>query len=93
MAWHNDEFTHSSWRSAGCLHAHAQGDGGVRGVAVEYPTFTTFTVNVSKNYDIEWPRLEADDFIMAIGSNRPLEDVCGIAYRELIYRPERDFNF
>ena len=49
------------------------GDGEVCGVAVEYPTFTTFTVNVIKNYDIEWPRLD-DDFIMAIGSTRPLED-------------------
>ena len=74
--------------------AHAcQGDGEVCGVAVEYPTFTTFTVNVIKNYNIEWPRLEADDFIMAIGSTRPLEDACRIAYRELIYWLERDFGF
>ena len=64
MAWHNDEFTHSSRSSAGYLYAHAcQGDGEVCGVAVEYPTFTTSTVNVVENYDIEWPRLEADDFI------------------------------
>ena len=54
---------------------------------------TTFTVNVIKNYDIEWPRLGADDFIMAIGSTRPLENVCRIAYRELIYWLERDFGF
>ena len=46
-----------------------------------------------KNYDIEWPRLEADDFIMAIGSTRPLEDAVRIAYRELIYWLERDFGF
>ena len=46
-----------------------------------------------KNYDIEWPRLEADDFIMAISSTRPLEDVCRVAYRELIHRLERDFGF
>ena len=94
MAWHNDEFTHSSRSSAGYLHAHAcQGDEEVCGVAVEYPTFTTSTVNVVENYDIEWPRLEADDFIMAIGSTRPLEDVCRVAYRELIHRLERDFGF
>ncbi len=78
--------------SIGDAHA-CQGDGEVCGVAVEYPTFTTFTVNVIKNYDIEWPRLEADDFIMAIGSTRPLEDACRIAYRELIYWLERDFGF
>ena len=94
MDRHNDEFTYSSRRSAEYLHAHAcRGDGRVCGVAVEYPTFTTFTVDVTKNYDIEWPRLEADDFIMAIGSTRPLEDACRIAYRELIYWLERDFGF
>ena len=86
MDRHNDELTYSSRRSAKYPYAHAcQGDGEACGVAVEYPTFTTFTVNVTKNYDIEWPRLEADDFIMAIGSTRPLEDACRIAYRELIY--------
>ena len=74
--------------------AHAcQGDVEVCRVAVEYPTFTTFTINVIKNHDIEWLRLEADDFIMAIGSTRPLEDACRIAYRELIYWLERDFGF
>ena len=94
MAWHNDEFTHSSRRSAGYLHAHAcQGDGEVCGVAAEYPTFITFTANMIKNYDIKWPRLEADDFIMAIGSTRPLEDVFRVAYRELIHQLERDFGF
>ena len=74
--------------------AHAcQGDGEVCRVAVEYSTFTIFTINVIKNQDIEWLRLEVDDFIMAIGSTRPLEDACRIAYRELIYWLERDFGF
>ena len=66
--------------------AHAcQGNVEVCGVAVEYLTFATFTANAIKNYNIECPRLETDDFIMAIDSTRPLEDVCRIAYRELIY--------
>ena len=74
--------------------AHAcQGDGEVCGVAVEYSTLTTFTANVIKNYNIEWPRLRADDFIMVIDSTRLLEDACRIAYRELIYWFERDFGF
>ena len=46
-----------------------------------------------KNYDIEWPRLEADDCIMAIGSTRLLEDACRIAYREWIYWLEQNFGF
>ena len=74
--------------------AHAcQGDGEVCGVAVEYATFTTITVNVIKDQAIEWPRLEGDDFIMAIGSTRPLEDAGRIAYRELIYWLEKDYGF
>ena len=74
--------------------AHAcQGDGEVCGVAVEYPTVTTITVDLIKHYSIEWPRLEADDFIMGIGSTRPLEDATRIAYRELIYWMEKEYNF
>ncbi len=74
--------------------AHAcQGDGEVCGVAVEYPTFTTITVNLIKDQPIDWPRLEGDDFLMAIGSARPLEDAGRIAYRELIYWLENDYGF
>ncbi len=74
--------------------AHAcQGDGEVCGVAVEYPTVTTITVDLIKDWTIEWPRLEADDFIMAIGSTRPLEDATRIAYRQLIYWMESDYGF
>jgi len=74
--------------------AHAcQGDGEVCGVAVEFPTVTTITVDLIKGYTIEWPRLEADDFIMGIGSTRPLEDATRIAYRELIYWLENEYNF
>ncbi len=74
--------------------AHAcQGDGEVCGVAVEYPTITTITVDLIKGWGIEWPRLEADDFIMTIGSSRPLEDATRIAYRELVYWMEGEFGY
>ncbi len=74
--------------------AHAcQGDGEVCGVAVEYPTFTTIIVDLIKDHPIEWPRLESDDFIMTIGSARPLEDAGRIAYRELVYWLESDYGF
>ena len=36
-----------------------------------------------KGWNIEWPRLENEEVIMAIGSTRPLEDAARIAYREL----------
>jgi amidase len=65
--------------------AHAcQGDGEVCGVAVEHATTTTIRVDVVKKWPIQWPRLETADFIMTIGSARPLEDACRIAYRELV---------
>ena len=65
--------------------AHAcQGDGEVCGVAVEYPSLTTIRVDLIKRWTIEWPRLEKEEFVMAIGSARPLEDATRIAYRELV---------
>ncbi len=74
--------------------AHAcQGDGEVCGTAVEYASLTTIHVELIKGWTIEWPRLENEDLIMAIGSARPLEDAARIAYRELIYWMERDYGF
>jgi acetamidase/formamidase len=74
--------------------AHAcQGDGEVCGVAVEYPTVTTITVDLIKGWTIEWPRLEKEEFIMAIGSTRPLEDAARIAYRELVRWMAKDYRF
>ncbi len=74
--------------------AHAcQGDGEVCGVAVEYPTVTTIRVDLIKGWTIEWPRLEKEEFIMAIGSTRPLEDAARIAYRELVRWMAADYEF
>jgi acetamidase/formamidase len=74
--------------------AHAcQGDGEVCGVAVEYPTVTTIHVELIKGWNIDWPRLENEEVIMAIGSTRPLEDAGRIAYRELVRWMEKDYGF
>lgn len=74
--------------------AHAcQGDGEVCGVAVEYPSITTIRVDLIKSWNIEWPRLEREDFIMAIGSARPLEDATRIAYRELVRWMAAEYGF
>jgi len=65
--------------------AHAcQGDGEICGVAVEYASTTTLTVDLIKGWTLQWPRLETEEVLMAIGSARPLEDATRIAYRELI---------
>jgi acetamidase/formamidase len=62
----------------------AQGDGELCGVAVEFATVTTITVNVVKGWDLAWPRLENDRLIMSVGSARPMEDAARIAYADLV---------
>jgi acetamidase/formamidase len=61
-----------------------QGDGEVCGVAVEIATTTTLELDVVKEWHLAWPRLENDEFIMSIGSARPLEDATRIAYGDLV---------
>ena len=70
-----------------------QGDGELCGVAVEMPSTTTIQVDLIKNWRIAWPRLENKDFIMTIGSARPMEDAARIAYRELTRWLASDYGF
>ena len=42
---------------------------------------------------IEWPRLEADNYIMSIGSVRPMEDCARIAYTDLIEWMVDEYGF
>lgn len=74
--------------------AHAcQGDGEVCGTAVEFESTTTIHVELIKNWNIDWPRLETESMLMAIGSTRPLEDATRIAYCELILWLEKEYGF
>jgi len=74
--------------------AHAcQGDGEVCGTAVEYASRTTIHVDLIKAWEIDWPRLETEDKIMAIGSARPLEDATRIAYRELVLWMAAEYGY
>jgi len=74
--------------------AHAcQGDGEVCGTAVEYASRTTIHVDLIKSWEIDWPRLETEDKIMAIGSARPLEDATRIAYRELVLWMAAEYGY
>ena len=57
------------------------------------PSTTTITVDLIKNWQIAWPRLETEDFIMTIGSARPMEDAARIAYRELTRWLASDYGF
>jgi amidase len=76
----------------GDCHA-AQGDGELCGVAIEHPTVTTVQIDLIKKWTIAWPRLETKDFIMTIGSARPMEDAARIAYRELCRWMAAEYGF
>ena len=70
-----------------------QGDGELCGVAVEMASTTTLQVDLIKNWQISWPRLENEHVIMTIGSARPMEDAARIAYRELTRWLASDYGF
>jgi acetamidase/formamidase len=75
-----------NWRGGllvlGDIHA-AQGDGELCGVALETSAEVQLKLDVHKK-TIEWPRLLNDDWIMTIGSSRPLMEAYKIAHYELI---------
>lgn len=76
----------------GDCHA-TQGDGELSGVAVEQRATVTMQVDLIKGWSFGWPRLETADFIMTIGSARPMEDAARIAYRELVRWMAADYGF
>lgn len=61
-----------------------QGDGEIIGTAVESAMEVRLYVDLIKNRKIDWPRIESDDFLMSVGSYRPLEDAFRIAHRDLV---------
>ena len=70
----------------------AQGDAEVCGVATEIPTVGTLKVDLIKGLLLRNPRVESDEFIMTIGSARPMEDAARIAFYELIMWLESDYG-
>ena len=70
----------------------AQGDAEVCGVAVEVPTRGTMSVQVMKGKAIGTPRIESEDYIMTVGSARPMEDAARIAFYELVMWLEADYG-
>jgi amidase len=71
----------------------AQGDAEVSGVAAEVPTIGTITVNVIKSQAISTPRIESEDFVMSVGSARPMEDAARIAFFDLVTWLSTDYGF
>jgi len=61
-----------------------QGEGETCGVAVEAAMNTTIVVELVKGISTPWPRIENDDFLMSVGSARPLEDAFRIAHTDMV---------
>ena len=72
-----------AWFYVGDCHAR-QGDGELCGVAVEIPATVTLRLDLVKGWSIPGVRLETEDFIMSVGSARPMEDAARMAYRDLV---------
>ena len=70
-----------------------QGDGELCGVAVEIPATVTVQIDVIKGWSIPGVRLENKDFIMSLGSARPMEDAARMAYRDLVRWLVTDYGF
>ena len=70
----------------------AQGDAEVCGVAAEIPIRGVLSVDVIKGLMIGTPRVESEDYIMTIGSARPMEDAARIAFYELVMWLESDYG-
>lgn len=76
----------------GDCHA-TQGDGELCGVAIEFPTVTTITVDLIKGWTIQGPRIENREFIMSVGSGRPMEEAARLAYADLLSWMVEGFGF
>lgn len=68
-----------------CGDGHArQGHGEIGGVACEVPVNLVCRFEVKKGENINWPRVTNDEYMMTIGSARPLDDAVRIACSELV---------
>ncbi len=63
---------------------YRQGEGEACGTAVEGAMNSTVIVELVKSHAPVWPRLETDDYWMAVGSARPMEDSWRIAQVEMV---------
>jgi acetamidase/formamidase len=71
----------------------AMGHGEVVGSGLETSMDVEFTVNLIKGNAIGWPRLETADYIMAIGSARPLLEALQHANTEMLTWLMNDYGF
>lgn len=69
-----------------------QGDGEICGSGLETTMDITLKFELIKGKKIAWPRIENQDFIMTVGSVRPLSDALRIAAAEMIDWVSTDYG-
>ncbi len=69
-----------------------QGDGEIVGTGIEVSFDVELTVRVLEGKAIHWPRAENDEFVMAVGNARPLDQALQHATTELMRLLEDDFG-
>lgn len=63
---------------------YAMGDGEIIGTAIEGAMNVDLTVDLIKNRETPWPRIENADWMMSVGAARPLEDAARVAFRDMV---------
>jgi amidase len=69
-----------------------QGDGEVAGTGLEIAMKVRVQVGLLKGKAIRWPRFENDEYLMALGAYRPLDDALRIAFTELVGWVRTDYG-
>jgi amidase len=69
-----------------------QGDGEIVGTGIEVSFDVELTVEVRKGRTIGWPRAENDQFVLAVGNARPLDQALQHATTELLRLLEQDYG-
>jgi len=69
-----------------------QGDGEIVGTGIEVSFDVELTVRVLAGKEISWPRAEDEQYVMAVGNARPLDEAVQHATTELIRLLEQDYG-
>ena len=61
-----------------------QGDGEIVGTGIEISMDVTFSIELRKNVNAHWPRMETDSHIITLGNARPLDQALQHSTTELV---------
>lgn len=70
-----------------------QGEGEVNGTGLETSMNVVLKIDLIKGKQIDWPRLEDNEYLMVAGSTRPLIDAFRLAHVELIEWLVEEYGF